>query len=53
MAPLNYAAFLTYLDHIGVMRRVGGGFAIPHNLIRDHIARLTREELEALIQPAD
>jgi len=49
--PANYAKFLIYASNIAIMRRVGGGFAFIHGLLRDHIAGLSEEDIARLADP--
>jgi hypothetical protein len=47
-APLRYVAFLDYSVALLLLRRVGGGYAFQHRLLRDYLGALSDEDIADL-----
>ncbi len=46
-APLRYVRFLEHAAGLGFLRRVGGGYAFAHGMLREHFATAAPEALAA------
>ncbi|MEM7534590.1 MAG: hypothetical protein AAF639_20585 [Chloroflexota bacterium] len=53
LTPWNYAHFLDYAAERLFLRKVGGGYVFIHRMVLEHIAALTKEDIERIMAKSD